>query len=265
MTGPAVAAPVGRPPLSREETAALLQSRGTPRDAFHLYGAHVDDAVVLDHRADGWVVFYSERGSESRLRRHATEDAACRDVLARLSRTLRPLAEHRTPHAPGEPAAPHASPGSSSSGTRQWGRERTGWLMAAATVLSIGHHLDHVVRDDHVGWPVTAEVTPFTHSLAVYPLVLLGVALSRTRWAAGYWLALAGSGTVFLLAVHLGPGALEPPRDITGAYRTPLLGWAAFAWLLCLIAVLLATFVHEVRRWRDGQQQAGAGSARPAP
>ena len=139
---------------------------------------------------------------------------------------------------------------------------RTAWLIAAATVLSLGHHLDHVLRGNHTGWPVTAELTPFSYSLAVYPLVLLGVALSRiTEAAAGYWLALSGAGTVFLLAVHLGPGALEPPGDITGAYRSTQVGWAAFGWLLCLIAILLTTFVHEARLWRDRRQQSRSGRA----
>ncbi len=57
MTEPAPdqAAPAGGPPLTREHTAALLQERGTPPAAFHLYGAHVDDAIVLDHRVGGWV------------------------------------------------------------------------------------------------------------------------------------------------------------------------------------------------------------------
>ena len=90
MTEPAPdpAAPAGRSPLTREHAAALLREHGTPPDAFHLYGAHVNDAVVLDHRADGWVVFHSERGGESTLRRHATEDAACRDLLGRLDTSI---------------------------------------------------------------------------------------------------------------------------------------------------------------------------------
>ena len=117
-------------------------------------------------------------------------------------------------------------------------------------MLSIGHHIDHVVRGNHTGWPVTSEVTPFSASLAVYPLVLLGLVLSRTkRPAAGYWLVLTGSGTLFLLAVHLGPAALEPPGDVIGAHRNSLLGWAAFAWRLSLIAVLFATFLYTARRW----------------
>lgn len=124
-------------------------------------------------------------------------------------------------------------------------------LILLATVLSLGHHADHVIRGNHTGWPVTDEVTPFTYSLAVYPIILLGLYLSmRRRVGAGFWALLSGAGAVFLAAVHLGPGALEPPGDILDAYRSPLLGALAFGWLLALLAVLVALFVHEVRLWR---------------
>jgi hypothetical protein len=49
-----------------------------------LYGAHDNDRIVIDNRAAGWVVFYSERGGEFDLQAHPTEDDACRDVLRRL-------------------------------------------------------------------------------------------------------------------------------------------------------------------------------------
>jgi len=50
-------------------------------------------------------------------------------------------------------------------------------LIFLATFMSLGHHIDHVIRGNHVGWPLTAEVTPFTYSLVVYPLILLGLYL----------------------------------------------------------------------------------------
>lgn len=90
-------------PLTREDTAALLDRRGTPPHAFHLYGAHMDDAVVLDHRADQWVVFHSERGGENDLRRHATQDEACRDLLGRLSLIFRSDAATVTDPTAGSP------------------------------------------------------------------------------------------------------------------------------------------------------------------
>lgn len=150
---------------------------------------------------------------------------------------------------------------------------RTPWgtrLIYAAAGLSLGHHLDHVVRGNHTGWPITEQVTPFTYSLAVYPLILLGLYLSRTgRVGSGYWLLLSGPGTLFLMAIHLGPVALEPPSHIIGEYPHRLLGWAAFGWLLALIAVLAAAFCYEVRQWRrqrvDGLRPAQDDSRSATP
>lgn len=124
-------------------------------------------------------------------------------------------------------------------------------LVHLAAVLSLGHHADHVIRGNHIGWPLTAHVTPFTYSLGVYPLILLGLYLSRAgRPRPGYWLLLSGPGAVFLAVVHLGPAAIEPPGDIISEYSSPLLGWLAFGWLLALIAALFALFVHEALAWR---------------
>jgi hypothetical protein len=72
------------PPLNREALAKLLAANGVAERAYHLYGAHRDDALVLDHRPEGWVVFYSERGEEEVLARYDTEAEACLDLLTRL-------------------------------------------------------------------------------------------------------------------------------------------------------------------------------------
>lgn len=129
-------------------------------------------------------------------------------------------------------------------------------LIYLATVLSLGHHVDHIVRGNHTGWPLTDQVTPFTYSLAVYPFIVLGLYLSLTnKVGPGYWLLLSGPGALFLAATHLGPTAVEPPGDIINAYSTPLIGWLAFAWLLSLIAVLVAMFVYEIRLWRQKRQR----------
>ncbi len=44
----------------------------------------MDQAFVIDKWSSRWVVYYTERGSKTDIRRHATEDAACRDLLARI-------------------------------------------------------------------------------------------------------------------------------------------------------------------------------------
>jgi len=73
-------------PRSRTALAHHLDELGVSGTSYHLYGAHLDDSIVMDHRPEGWVVFYSERGGESSLRLHTTEPEACADVLGRLTR-----------------------------------------------------------------------------------------------------------------------------------------------------------------------------------
>ena len=147
---------------------------------------------------------------------------------------------------------------------RETGLPRTSRaLIYLAMLLSAGHHLDHVLRGTHLGWPLTDQVTPFTISLGVYPLITLGLHLSHTgRVGVGYWLLLSGPGTLFLTAVHLGPTALEPPHDITGGYAHPLFGWLALTGLLTLIALLAATFAYEPHLFRRQRQPRQPRAAR---
>jgi hypothetical protein len=116
------------------------------------------------------------------------------------------------------------------------------WL---ATVMSLGHHIDHIIRGNHVGWPLQREITPFTYSLGVYPLIFLGVYLDRTdRVGPGYWALLTGAGAVFLAGIHFGPTAVEPPDHIIHLYEPRILGWIAFAWLVAFIGVLITTCLY---------------------
>jgi hypothetical protein len=52
---------------------------------------------------------------------------------------------------------------------RQSGRSET--LLSIAIMLGLLHHIDHVLRFDHSGWPFRTQVTPFTFSLLAYPLL----------------------------------------------------------------------------------------------
>jgi hypothetical protein len=62
---------------------------------------------------------------------------------------------------------------------------RLTWL---ALVMSLGHHLDHLVRGNAVGWPVTDQVNAFTASLVVYPIIATGlVAYQAGRVGPGFW------------------------------------------------------------------------------
>jgi hypothetical protein len=51
---------------------------------------------------------------------------------------------------------------------------RTDILLVAVLVAAVLHHVDHVPRLDHSGWPFKAEVAPFRFSLLVNRVILFG-------------------------------------------------------------------------------------------
>lgn len=130
-------------------------------------------------------------------------------------------------------------------------------LIYLAAFMSLGHHVDHVIRGNHVGWPITEHATPFTYSLTIYPLIVLGMFLYRSgRVGPGFGAFLSGSGSLFVSAIHFGPFAVEPLSDIIGPYESPIVGWFAFAWLLVFVALLAATFVYEASSWYRRRREA---------
>jgi hypothetical protein len=52
-------------------------------------------------------------------------------------------------------------------------------LTYLAAALSFGHHIDHVIRHNAVGWPLTDHVNAFTLSLVIYPIIVTGLLLYR--------------------------------------------------------------------------------------
>ncbi len=104
------------------------------------------------------------------------------------------------------------------------------------------HHVDHVVRGNHSGWPFREEVTPFTFSLLVYALLLPGVYMNlRGRVAAGWWLFTAAVALALVTLVHfVGEEREAPIRDIYAVYGSPLAGLAALVVLVGLVVSLLA-------------------------
>ncbi len=52
-------------------------------------------------------------------------------------------------------------------------------LTYLAAAMSLGHHLDHVIRHNAVGWPLTGKVNAFTMSLMVYPVIAAGLLAYR--------------------------------------------------------------------------------------
>jgi CubicO group peptidase (beta-lactamase class C family) len=57
------------------------------------------------------------------------------------------------------------------------GRRQAGLLAVAA--LTLAHLVDHVLRADASGWPFTGEVTWFTASLVLFPVLVAGILLLR--------------------------------------------------------------------------------------
>ena len=47
-------------------------------------GKYRDQAFILDRWSKRLVVYYTERGEKTHIRKYGSEDAACRDLLARL-------------------------------------------------------------------------------------------------------------------------------------------------------------------------------------
>ncbi|MFC7070141.1 hypothetical protein [Halobaculum lipolyticum] len=140
-----------------------------------------------------------------------------------------------------------ASPDDSKLGTLT---PRAYLLFGVATLLGLAHHLDHVIRGNHVGWPITPDVNPFTYSLVIYPLVVFGFTLSLTgRAGSRYWTVVMTLGTGMLAFFHLSPWAVEPPGDVILPYANPLFGYVAFALLLALIGVVGVGALYSARLW----------------
>lgn len=140
-------------------------------------------------------------------------------------------------------------------------RSRTIYLLTIAGVaMSFVHHVDHAIRGNAIGWPLTDEVNAFTVSLLIYPVIGAGLLLYRAdRVGPGFWALISGGGAAFVSAVHFGPLAVEPPHLIHGGYTQPVIGWLAFAWLVAFAALLAVTSVYETRAWW-GRRRDSAGT-----
>jgi hypothetical protein len=134
------------------------------------------------------------------------------------------------------------------------GKLRT-WLLIVASctmIFGILHHVDHVVRGNHSGWPFEEAVTPFTFSLLIYALLVPGLYLTaKGGLMARYWLFTALLGLTLLVWIHFVPTSYHeaPIRDIYGVYDSPVVGFLAVADLTALIAsVVLAGMAIQALR-----------------
>jgi hypothetical protein len=127
-------------------------------------------------------------------------------------------------------------------------------LVLAPTLLGAAHHIDHVIRGNHVGWPITPEVNPFTYSLAIYPLLAISLYLTVTdRVDAGYWAGFLAFSAGMLAFFHVSPWAVEPPRDVMVPYDVPAFGYLAFGILLALIASTVVGSAYAGLLWYRGE------------
>ncbi|MFB6233156.1 MAG: hypothetical protein ABEH61_02750 [Haloarculaceae archaeon] len=132
-------------------------------------------------------------------------------------------------------------------------------FVVVPTVLGAAHHVDHVIRGNHVGWPLTPEVNPFTYSLAIYPLLAISLYLTVTRRVgARYWAGFFAFSAGMLAFFHISPWAVEPPQDVMVPYANPLVGYVAFGVVLALIASVLVGSVYGLALW----YRSDAGSTR---
>jgi hypothetical protein len=123
-------------------------------------------------------------------------------------------------------------------------------LGICVTVFGVLHHVDHVVRGNHSGWPFREAVTPFTLSLLVYALLLPGIYMNVRGWvAAGWWLFTAAVALALVAFVHfLGGEEREAPiRDIYAVYDDRVWGLLALVALYGLVFSLAALFVGALR------------------
>ena len=130
------------------------------------------------------------------------------------------------------------------------------WLLGLAgctTAFGIMHHVDHVVRGNHSGWPFEQAVTPFTFSLLIYALLLPGLYLTaKGRPMPRYWLLTAVVGLALVVWVHFIPtGDYEAPiDDIYAVYGSPLAGLFALVVLVGLVISLAVLAIAAVQSLR---------------
>ena len=126
-------------------------------------------------------------------------------------------------------------------------------VIATCLVIVFGvlHHLDHVVRGTHSGWPFQSDVTPFTYSLLIYALLLPGLYLTvRGRVMAGFWIFTSLVILALVASTHLGPQALESVSSIYTAYKNPIWGTLAVVDLFALLFSLVLLLAVAVRALR---------------
>lgn len=71
-------------PMTREKLQQRLVAAKIRAESYSLSGGQPSEAYCLERFGGGWATYYSERGQRTGEQFFATEDAACRHLLAQL-------------------------------------------------------------------------------------------------------------------------------------------------------------------------------------
>jgi hypothetical protein len=71
--------------MNQSELYKELKKQNIREDVYSLYGADIDERLVLNQLGNGkWEIYYFERGIKTGLRVYAEEQEACKDFLSIL-------------------------------------------------------------------------------------------------------------------------------------------------------------------------------------
>jgi predicted lysophospholipase L1 biosynthesis ABC-type transport system permease subunit len=142
-------------------------------------------------------------------------------------------------------------------------------LLLAIVPLGILHHVDHVLRSDHAGWPFRPEVTAFTFTLLIYPILAFAWRLGTRSQLRALSIGIVAA---FVLLAHT---LIEPPQQIYGTWahnrstdallytvdpehtnnlfnvQSPLAGAVAASLAVLLTGLIITAFFVAVRDVRD--------------
>ncbi len=125
-------------------------------------------------------------------------------------------------------------------------------LIAAGTLLSLGHNADHVIRDD-LHWPSTELLVFVIVGLLLYGAIGVSLYLYvKGKVGPRFWTFFAFAGVLFGWAAHFSPFTGQPPSFILRVYSYAPAGWLAVGVLSALMLVMAAAGVYAAYLRRYG-------------
>ncbi len=122
-------------------------------------------------------------------------------------------------------------------------------LIAAGSLLSLGHTADHVIRDG-LRWPSTELFALVIASVVLYGAIGVGLFLYvKGKVGPRFWTVFAFAGVLFGWAGHFSSFTEQPPSFILRAYNYSLAGWVAVGVLSALMLVMGAVGVYAAYLW----------------